>query len=367
MTTNLFLASCCALTFTGCVLDPGEPVDSTGTFEIVNDNTDPTRPTTPAPALPPPEGPNVARIPSSELDAALRFFLAGPLITIDTTGTSAARLGSPYTECVDVNQTTREEEQDGCFRDFFGYGLNICLQRALADYPVQMECHTTARTFHSYIDFLPLAEQRGAKDVLFGVQPVYVEGWTSLHRVDINYLRSDLDRPITAGFTTNKTASISLPLTSNSPTLIVEDSPNVEMSNMRVQLRLTDLNPGPDYSCAAGGTAPACTGGSGNLVSARFTHSTPRPIFSFTRNINNVPDWLVDQFVDVDAAIKDAAEGRLQDALLAPTAKAALDQVLTELAINHVRNTTHPGIRGFQRIKNTWYVSGQLVVEYDWY
>jgi hypothetical protein len=368
MTTNLFASACCAITLTSCALDPSDldaPAESTQTSEVAIDPYDPKDP--PQPVVVPPEGPNVVRISSSDLEIAMRAYLGGQMINIDTTGTSPVRFGTPYTTCTDVNQPAREAEQDACFESFSGSALTICLQQALADYPVQTECHTTASSYHSYLDFSSRLEQENVKDVMLDVEPIYVEGWTSHHRVDLNYLRSDLTKQITAGFTTNKTASLSFPLTSNSPTLIVDDGPDVQMSNMRVLLRFTNIEPGPAYACAEGGIAPNCVGGASKLVSARVKHLTPRPTFVFDRNINYLPDWLVDQLFDVDAEIRSAAEGQLQTALLTPAASVAIDKAITALAIYRVRNTTHPQIVGFKRIKNTWYVSGQLVIEYDWY
>lgn len=356
--TSFLLAS--TLFVAACAVDAGDPADdlATTSSELVLDGK----------LAAPPEGTRVVRVSSAALVDAANAFLGGQLITADTTGTSPIKYGPPYTVCEDVNVDARNAATDACYADFSGTALSTCLAHAMADFPVQTECHTSAQAFHSYIDFNAIAEASSARDVLFTVSPIKKSIGFIDYRYDINYLRS-APATITGGIS-NATLSFWLPFTSNGPTLKCSGSwtcMDIAMTNMRLLARFTSLRPGPDYTCAHGGVAPSCTAGPQDLVSAQLGFDTQRPTFYFSRNIVGVPDAIVTLLVDVDAVIRGAVEGKTYDALTSAGGKAAVGAFLTGVAINRVKQTTHPTIKGFSHIANTWIDGDQLVIEYDWY
>src|SRR5678810_927160 len=84
---------------------------------------------------PPPNGPRVTRVPTAELNAQMGLLLGGPLITVDTTGTSATKLGPLTTVCTWPNEALREAAQAECRADYSGSDLFDCLLQVNTDYP----------------------------------------------------------------------------------------------------------------------------------------------------------------------------------------------------------------------------------------
>ncbi len=346
-------------TATACV----EPVDELGdqSLEIIKDPGDiPDPPTAPPP--PPPNGANVLRISSATLTERMVAFLGGtgrPLVNVDTTGKTPARVLAitPRQVCSDPNQEARDQAYAAC-QEFTGVGLNLCLQQVIVDYPVLSECHIqSVDTFHSYLDFNALAEAGGATDLGFHVQPIYKDTFgPGGIRVQANWIRSSAEQP-TASFTTTlgnaePTAQVWLRLTSSSPTLPCVHSiggdvgcPDIQLTNMRVLLRFPGLGP--------------------STTAGLLTTEAPLATFYFDRNLNGVPDFLVTALVDVDAVVRDAVEGRLMAALQSTTGRAAVNTVLTGLALAEVKKV-HPTATRITRVRQTWYEAGQLVLAYDW-
>lgn len=338
-----------------------QPDTADQTDELVKDPGDVPDPEPVAP--PPPDGPNVLRISSAALTERMITMLGGtaaPLVNVDTTGVSPARSLpiTPRTVCTYPNAEARDAAYDACYEEFVGAGLAYCLGQVDVDYPNIQECQVqTYDTFHSYLDFNAFAQAGGATDVGFHVAPIrkdtYGPGGVV---IDVKYLRSSGENP-SAGFTstsasTEPTAHVWLPLTSNHPTLpCVHTSygnaacPDIELTSMRVLLRFLSIGPG--------------------AVAGQLTVDDMAATFYFERNLNGVPDFLVTALVDVDAVIRDAVEGRLLAALRSTGGRAAVNAALTRLALDEVRKV-HPTATRISRVRQTWYQSGQLVLAYDW-
>jgi hypothetical protein len=304
---------------------------------------------------PPPNGPRVTRVSTAELDAQMGLLLGGPLVTVDTTGTSATKLGPLTTVCTYPNQAQRDAAQAECRADYSGSELFACLQQVNIDYPNISECHDTRFAMHSYLDFNALAESRNIQDVTFPFDPIWRDttgpgGVT----IDVNYVRTN--GPPTAAFTGNAlnipSARIAFPLISNSPTLPCTHSesylgcPDIELWNMKVTVTAPSLQPG----------------------GAKLAFGPIATSFTFDRNFSGVPDWLITAFLDVDAVLRSVVEGKVTAALNSDAGRAAIADAFTTLAINAAR-VQHPTLHGFSQITHTWYdPAGQaLVVEYDWY
>lgn len=325
---------------------------------------------------PPPNGPRVTRVSTIDLNAALGQLLGGPLVTVDTTGTSATKLGPLTTVCTYPNQAVRDAAQAECRADYSGSALFACLQQVNIDYPNISECHGTRFPMHSYLDFNTLAEGRGIQDITFPFDPIWRDttgpgGVT----IDVNYVRTN--GPPDAAFTGNAlnipSARIAFPLISNSPTLPCVHSesylgcPDIELWNMKVTTTAPTLQPGAPYSCVNNvGTPPnSCAQG---VTGARLAFGPISTSFTFDRNFSGVPDSLITAFLDVDAVLRSVVESKVNAALNSDVGRAAIADALTTLAVDAAR-VEHPALRGFSQIARTWYdpAGHALVIEYDWY
>ncbi len=315
---------------------------------------DPIGPIGPIGPLDPDPATWTARISSDELYGALVIVLGGSRLVIDTTNTSPTIPSEPFYHCWYPNQQIREQMQAECYA-MAGTARSQCLQQMNAEYPNIKECNWTTGPKHSYIDFGPLAEQYGAKDHTFDIVPIERDttgpgGIT----VDINYVRTTIGpQTIAAEWTTETnlpTANITLKLESNTPTLPCEHwefylgCPDVELSNMKVNAKLTGIAP----------TADKTQLGFGSVVAS----------FTFNRNLNNIPDGLMTTFVDIDQIIRNNVQKNVKNALEKDASRTALNKALTALAEQSAKKN-HQTWNGIKSFKGAWFEQGSLVFSYE--
>jgi hypothetical protein len=86
--------------------------------------------------------------------------------------------------------------------------------------------------------------------------------------------------------------------------------------------------------------------------------------FTFERNVNNMPDWMVTLFLDVDALIKNNVQKNVERALGFESSRAALNKALTELATRKAKEKN--GSIGVDWFYRAW-IEGKdtLVVDYQ--
>jgi hypothetical protein len=325
---------------------------------------------------PPPNGPNVVRVSSAALIGAL-FQFNGTKLSVDTTRT-AEPIQVFETFYTWPNQASREVAQAECRADYSGSELMSCLQQVNADLPNISESHQTLVNKYSYVDFLASGATKDIQDIAFTVDPIHKVSSLSDIDIDIHWIHNDPNSNFVSAaafegvISTAPSAVFTLPLVSASPTLYCHRGtigcPDINLSNMKVTTRLTTIVAGEPMHCPNNaGTAPyACT--QGDPIGAKIGFGTVVPTFSFNRNLVGIPDVVITALVDVDAKIKDAFESKLKTALDG-SGRSAISSLLTSIALDQAKNT-HGGMKGFSRIRGTWFDpsgGGQLVVQYDWY
>lgn len=294
-----------------------------------------------------------ARISSDDLYGALLLVLGGTRLVIDTTNVSPTIPSEPFYHCTYPNQQIREQMQAECFA-MGGTAKSKCLQMMNAEYPNIKECNWTTGPKHSYIDFGPLAESYGAKDQPFDITEIQRDTWgPGGITVDINYVRTTVGpQTIEAAWATDAglpTASLTLKLESNQPTLPCEHwepylgCPDVELTNMKVNAKLTGIGP----------TADKTQLGFNEVV----------PAFTFNRNLNNIPDDLLTVFVDIDQIIKNNVQKNVKKALEKAESRVALQKALTALA-EQAAKKNHQQWNGFKSFESASFDQGSLVFRY---
>ena len=282
----------------------------------------------PPPTTPPVRG-TLVRISSAELDQTLGDVLQGTKLVVDTTGRSPPLIIGYHTECTE------------------GPG------------PIGQVCVQVPEITHSYIDFGGIAESFGAVDVPFdNITMIYrdTKGPGGI-MVDINYVRTTVNAgTLFAHFSPElshrATASVWLNLQSNNPTLPCEHTllvcPDIELTDMRVLTRLTGIGPVWDDPTQLG-------------FDQAIAH------FYFNRNLNNIPDWLLTELVDVDQIIRNNVERNIARALSSTAGRTALNKALTGLVAQKVNPNPMPVTGGgIKQFYGAWYeTGGTLVVDYE--
>jgi hypothetical protein len=285
------------------------------------------------------------RITSADLDFALRALLFGTRIVYDTTGVSDTRVG-PYYHCWYPNNEALQNEIDACLAGP-PQDKGRCLEEANELYPNVKECAWTSAAYHSYIDFGQAAQDRGAEDMFFDSDKIRRVNWAGTFDFNINFVRTTIDNTTISGKFTKDPASdraianIALKLSSNNPTIICEGGlpcPDVNLSNMVVNAQLTNIAPSADRT--------------------QLVFDVPEVTFNFSKNINNLPDWFIDLFKDVDGLIRSRVEKRLESALKKEGTRASLNDAITQLA----EHFAHEQIFAFY---GAWFENGDMVVDYQ--
>jgi hypothetical protein len=287
----------------------------------------------------------LVRIPSEELQSTLRFVLAGTRIVYDTTGTSEPHEGPLY-HCVYPNQEAREQETAACMAgppQDKGY----CLAQIDEDYPNIKQCNWAIFAYHSYIDFGPVAELKGAEDMFFDVDTIVRDTWAGRVDIDINNVNTTVDHTtLDASFSKDPASdkaigNLSLKLSSGQPTVVAHHFTGpyaVALTNMRVDAQLTAIGPTPDKK--------------------QLGFDKPLVTFHFNKDLVGIPDWYVEIFSDVESLIRNKVEKTLESALGKDKTRAAINEALTGL----VENFAHAKIGAFN---NAWFDGGNLMVDYS--
>lgn len=279
----------------------------------------------PPPVAPPAQG-SLVRITSTELDDLLVGVLQNTKIVIDTTRTSPTIYDDFY-HCFYPNKEARDAAIAECMQ--MGPAKAQCLQMVDEEYPNIKQCGTVSGPFHSYIDFGGVAEYAGAEDVGFqGIETITRDSWgPGSVTIDINYVRATVNAGTTRAWFTaapndGAAANISLKLERNQPTIKCVHSalacPDIELTNMLLTASLSGIKP--------------VTGDPRTLGFDKVVAS-----FTFDRNLNNVPDWFVTLFLDVDALIRNNVQKNVERALGFESSRAALNKALTELAVRKAK------------------------------
>jgi hypothetical protein len=301
--------------------------------------------------LPPPSPPahpvcgKVVRIASADLNFALRTLLGGTRIMYDTTGSSPTLTGPVY-QCFYPNQAARDAGKQECLSGPT-VSKGACLKMLDEEFPNIKNCVWTTGPYHSYVDFGQQAEQYGAVDQFFVVDTIVRDTWAGRVDLDINMVNTTIGPgTLTASFGPDPTsdhavANISLDISSNDPTIICHhfaDCPNVELTDMRVDLQLTAIAPTADRT--------------------QLGFDMPVAAFHFDRNLENFPDWLVDIFTDIDQIIRNKVQGALVSAFGKDKTRTAVNKALSGLAeyFANQKITTYYG---------AWYDGGDLMVDYE--
>lgn len=305
-----------------------------------------------APLEPAAQG-SLVRITSDELDTMLVGVLQQTRIVIDTTRTSPTIYDDFY-HCFYPNQQIRESMIAECLQ-MAGTAKSQCLKMVDEEYPNIKECGVTSGPFHSYIDFGGLAEYAGAEDVGFqGIETIRRDSWgPGSVTIDLNYVRATVNAQTTRAWfapapTSGAAANISLKLESNQPTIKCVHSalacPDIELTNMNLTASLTGIRP--------------VVGDPRTLEFDKVLAS-----FTFDRNVNNMPDWMVTLFLDIDALIKNNVQKNVERALGFASSRAALNKALTELATRKAKEKNGSNVDWFYR---AW-IEGKdtLVVDYQ--
>jgi hypothetical protein len=292
-------------------------------------------------------------ISSDELYGALLLVLGGSRLVIDTTETSPTIPSDPFYHCTYPNQQAREAGQQECFA-MAGAARSQCLRMLNEEFPNIKECNWTTGPKHSYIDFGPLAESYGAKDTPFDITEIKRDTWgPGGITVGINYVRTTVGPQTIAAEWTNEAnvpaGSVTLKLESNQPTLpcahweVYLGCPDLELTDMKVNAKLTNIAPTPDKKQL----------GYGDVVAT----------FSFDRNLNNIPDSFLTVFVDVDQIIRNNVQKQVKKALEKEQSRTALNKALTALAEQSAKKN-HAQWNGFKELTGTSFYNGGLVVSY---
>jgi hypothetical protein len=229
-----------------------------------------------------------------------------------------------------------------------------CLRQASLDYPVV--CSQVGVPHYSYVAFTDTLKNLypGLTDKVFDLEPIHKDTWTGGITIRLNPLHTTLgvgNLDILAG---NRDGHPYVGLGANvqsaQPTAYCDhDSPvlgcpDIELTNMHLVIRFEDLRPDP-------------------ADPTRVTFSTVTAPFTFNRNLNNVPDWLVTPFYDVDARIKARTEQKIQSTFLEDSRHVEIAKLLTgALAWYAQRNV--PGFTGFRRIAQVNYYQGEIWIFY---
>lgn len=288
---------------------------------------------------------NTVRIASADLEGGLEVLLGGTRIVYDTTETSDTLVG-PYYHCRYPNEEALKAAIARCNAGPT-QGKGECRAAAHEDFPQIKECNWTNGAYHSYIDFGPFVELKGAEDLFFDSDRIRRVNWAGTFDFDINFIRTTINNTTLAAKFTKDPASdkaianVSLEMSSNNPTIKCQGGlpcPDVNLWNMKVDVQFPGIAPIADRT--------------------KLAFEAPVVTFQFDKNINNIPDSLVGVFKDVDEMIRHRVKTRLESALYKAETRAALDNALTEL----VENFAGQQITTFY---GAWFENGDLVVDYQ--
>jgi hypothetical protein len=301
-----------------------------------------------------------ARLNSADLAGTMQTALADTEVMIDTTKSSPP-----------IQSTVRTCRPDGDYAEARARCLTLpvsqraaCIAQTARNFPPI--CEDRPVNFHSYVKWGGVIQAlRPADDILIALDTFAKDTWAGRFYLDLNQVRGEvLFDTLTASFTTGPNIRdvdpgpalpvgphvvLSLPLTSNDPTVIcyrpgVLWCPDVQLDDMRVTVvlggfHITDGGRGISYASATGQ-------------------------FDFDRDINNVPDFIVDEIKDVDAIIEAKVTKKLTAVFESDSVRAGLS---TLILLKLQEEAEKSGIRwnSLTRIRSLTYQAGAMVMTYE--
>jgi hypothetical protein len=357
---HLTLAAIVLLSFPACeVAHDGleSEIDADAGVELstLSQAIDPVRTPEPMPDVPFPPAripadpslPRIGTLTTMKVDLRnLVTFLGGTRISLDATKTAPPVYQGTHPVCSRPSGYT--QAVNDC-REFTGVRRERCLRAADARYPEQ--CVQRPTPHHSYISpgGIITALAPDVKDVVFPFERIVKDVKLGRFTAVVNQIGATLapDNITLTPYTTRHQETnivARIDLESPQPTVYcyrdgLLGCPNIELYNIQVDLTLLKLMPTADKR--------------------GIQFSTARAELSFERNLNLVPDPLVNLFYDLDAAIRDKAEAKLKDAV-----NAQRDKVAAALTAA-ISATAGPAFKGFRGINEVISDGRYLYIHYE--
>jgi hypothetical protein len=299
-------------------------------------DTDPPPTTTPPPPPRDPSRPrrpglSTLRIPTTVLNTVLKPRLYGTYISIDTTKTAPPIAVGGAQSCHRQGGDDAYNEALAECRMLHGPARLACAREVEETYP--LVCLTAGTPYYSYIAFPQQlkADFPQIQDEAFDLKTIDRDTWYGMIHIDLNQIRSVIGQQLlsfyTGGGPNPAFLGMFLDVVSGSPTAPcahdgVLPCPDVTLNNMKLQIALTGLRPDPSDA-------------------TRVSFSDVFVYFTFDRDVNNVPEWLVDAFYDLDWLIQSKVAQNLHSALMAR--QAGLTKLLTAVVEQYrLADFTHP-------------------------
>jgi hypothetical protein len=349
---------------TSAIIDHGGVIPSTGGTIVVAPPVDPEPPLLPnppddpeptsppsIPRLPPRFGVHTLHVPVATLQEVIPFLLSGTRISLDVTR-QAPPVYQGTTRVCHRDQQAYDEARAECLQ--FPTNRAQCLREAAEAFP--LVCSQVGVPHYSYVAFTDSLKNLypNLTDKVFDLEPIHKDTWSGGITIRLNQLRSTLgigNLDILAG---NRNAlpyvGLGANVQSGQPTAYCDhDSPvlgcpDIELTNMHLIIRFEGLHPD-------------------ELDTSRITYSSVTAPFTFNRNLNNVPDWLVTPFYDVDGRIKARTEQKIQSTFLEDTRHVEVAKLLTN-ALAWYAERNDPYFTGFKRIIEVKYYQGEIIIYY---
>lgn len=309
---------------------------------------------------PPPRDPTQPRMPGLrtlaveilDLELQMRFLLGGTRIALDATHTGPYVVQGTTRVCRRESEEAYQAARLECLHLTSGRGE--CLRQLNEDYPVV--CRNYSAAYWSFLSFTDELKQLypSLTDYVYDLNPFVRDTWHGEIKVTINKIMATLGRDnldVSGGRDRLHEAYIALgaDMVSGSPTAYCEHlgyftCQNIQLSNMHIVIRLQGLKRDP-------------------AEPTRVAFSTVGVRFSFDRNINNVPDWLITPFFDIDKRIQKRVHEKIQTALADQTRRDTISKAITTILNQYGRQNVSDWT-GFKIIDEVTCDHGKLYVHY---
>jgi hypothetical protein len=349
---------------TSAIIDHGGITTLPDTVLVPDDNEPPLLPNPPDDPEPsaPPAVPGVPRwwprlhtlhVPVATLQDVIPFLMSGTRISLDVTHNAPPIYDGPPQVC-HRDQAGFDAMRAECMQLPTPVERQRCLRQAAQAFP--LTCTPAPQPHYSYVAFTDTLKNLypNLTDKLFDFEPIHRHTWSGWITIRLNQLHSTLgigNLDILAG---NRGGlpyvGLGANVQSGQPTaycdhdVAVLGCPDIELTNMHLVVRFEDLKPDP-------------------LDTSRITYSAVTAPFSFNRNLNNIPDFLVTIFYDVDARIKARTEQKIQSTFLEDARHVEMAKLLTN-ALAWYAERNDPMFTGFKRISRVAYYQGEIIVYY---
>jgi len=310
------------------------------------------------PPPPPPRDPSVPRTPglsTLKVDIGLvnQLFdrLDGTMISVDTTK------GAPPIYTGTATVCHRPAGYDEAIAECNTWPKKYraqCVAEVNEAYP--MQCGTVADDpKYSYIAFPASVKSQIPEltDVAFDLEPFSKDTWYGLLTISLNQLRTVFGQQqaslFSGGFYDGSAfLGLNIDVVSGSPTVIcsrdgILPCPDVRLYNMKLSVSLYRLQPD--------GNDPT-----------RITFGAANASLAFDRDVNNAPEWFVDQWYDLDTKIKTKVRQKLVNVI--NERKEGLSKLLTAV-VNKYAVTLNSSFTGFKRIDEVTAQGQFIYVHYE--